>query len=163
MDDELVTIAAAAKRLGLSRPRLSAYIKDSGLQKVSKNGVQLVAYGQVCSLVQTLSAQGKMRVHGATRRDSGHGAKTKGEGPTHQLFDQMNRLFERLQDENEKLRAANDNLAGRVRALEAENSQLKLLPAGQDREAETRGQTERGGFLKNVLRKSKAISQAIRD
>ena len=163
MDDELVTIAAAAKRLGLSRPRLSAYIKDSGLQKVSKNGVQLVAYGQVCSLVQTLSAQGKMRVHGATRRDNGRESKTQ-EGQTHQLFDQMNRLFERLQDENEKLRAANDDLAGRVRVLEAENSQLKLLPAGQQyRESVNNAQTEQDGFLKTVLRKSKAITRVIRE
>jgi hypothetical protein len=161
MDDELITIAAAAKRLGLSRPRLSAYIKDSGLQKVSKNGVQLVAYGQVCSLVQTLSAQGKMRVRGATRRDNGRG--TKHEGSSQQLFGQMNRLFERLQDENEKLRVANDGLADRVRALEAENSQLKLLPAGQQHREVNNAQIEQDSFLKTVLRKSKAITRAIRD
>ena len=163
MNDELVTIAAAAKRLGLSRPRLSAYIKESGLQKVSKNGVQLVAYGQVCSLVQTLSAQGKMRVHGATRRDNGHGSKTKAEGQTHQLFDQMNRIFERLQDENEKLKAANDGLSGRLRVLEAENSQLKLLSAGSYREGAQKVQVERDSFMNAVLRKSKAITRAIRD
>lgn len=60
-DDELLTIAAAARRLGVSRPRLSTYLKNAKVKKVASNGKELIRFDDAVACLNALKAQGKFR------------------------------------------------------------------------------------------------------
>ena len=62
----LLSISEAAKKVGLSRPRLSKLIKKYELPKTPKNGTFLVNEKDVIHLVKTLRAKGEVRPLGAS-------------------------------------------------------------------------------------------------
>jgi len=138
---ECVTISEAARRLGISRPRLSTYIKGAGIEKTLGKGGAVVPFDQVSKLVQRLSAEGKLRVSTRSKRSPGHLNET----PSTQAFDAstlvhtMNKLMDRLSEENKELKDALkternqaskqlDLLSDKIEAMRAEISSLKLLP-----------------------------------
>ena len=58
---DLVSITDAAKRVGLSRPRLSKIIKAHEVKKVKNGGSYLVDPVDIINLVDRLKAEGKVR------------------------------------------------------------------------------------------------------
>jgi predicted site-specific integrase-resolvase len=140
---EHVTIAEAARRLGISRPRLSTYIKQAGLQKtVGRGGAACVSYEQVSSLVQRLGAEGKLRVSTRTKRPNERpieSTSTQASSELLTLVQTMNAMMLRVSEENTKLheqlvserkQAALqfETLIEQIEAMRAEIGNLKLLP-----------------------------------
>lgn len=155
---ELVTITDAAKRLAISRPRLSIILKQSGVKKVTRDGRELVAFHDVQNIVQTLAAQGRLRPSRSSNRTSQQVSEHVGD-----------RLVEHLQNEIKRLTLERNEMTEKLKAAVEENVSLKLLqepkPATSRHGATSRrSEEDRGsGLLSGVLRKSKAIVQAIRD
>ena len=58
---ELLSITATARRVGLSRPRLSKLIKEHDIKKVRSGGTFLVDPSDVATLVEGLRAEGKVK------------------------------------------------------------------------------------------------------
>lgn len=123
---ELVTISEAARRLGLSRPRLSGYLKASGVKKTLSDGRELVAFEDAQACVQTLAARGKIR--------TGKAAKKSPSGPSadaSEMFSFFREEMGRLRQENQAMREHNQALVEKLTATLAEVSALsqKLLEA----------------------------------
>ncbi len=105
MTRELVTISEAAKRLGLSRPRLSGYLKKEKVKKTVSEGRELVAYEDAQACVQTLAARGKLR-----------SGKPASKTPSQPVSD-ASAMFSFFKDEMHRLRQENQAMQERNQAL----------------------------------------------
>lgn len=113
-----LSITAAAKHVGISRPRLSKLIAENGIEKDEKGRVSL---HDVQTLLQTLSAQGRIR---SPKRKN-------------VKKDSNEQLVEHLQSEILRLKKERDDLADKNKALSSLESEVKLLKAATNEDKKT--------------------------
>ena len=112
---DMVTITDAAKKLGISRPRLSKLIAENKVEKVKAGRAYKINYYDVQELVQTLAADGKMRTRKGTEQ-----VKER---------NKEDRLLTHLESELKILREERDSLRDKVEALSSVAGEVKLLKA----------------------------------
>lgn len=61
MASEYITIAEAAKRLGVARPRLSTLLADARVQKVCIEGRDLIDYVDAARVLKDAKSSGRVR------------------------------------------------------------------------------------------------------
>ena len=96
---DYVSITEAAKRLGISRPRLSLLLKEAQIEKVIKNNKSLICYSDAIEVVQTMAAQGRLRTPTVSVRKKAHSEDTE------KILEHYRNLVETLTEENRALRA----------------------------------------------------------
>ena len=97
--NDYVSITEAAKRLGISRPRLSILLKEAQIEKVIKNNKSLVCYSDAIEVVKTVAAQGRLRTPTVSVRKKVHSEDTE------KILEHYRNLVETLTEENRALRA----------------------------------------------------------
>lgn len=117
MTNDLTTIAEAAKRLGCTRPKLSAMCSAAKIQKVRIDGRDLIDFADAERVFKDASRTGHVRTQrqGASRDASasvGHGYDT--------LIKHYQIEVTRLQEEVVRVQSQRDALAIRLSGLEDE-------------------------------------------
>lgn len=107
---DMISISEAAKRVGISRPRLSKLIDDAKLKKKREGKNMLVDLSAVQIMMQGLASENKIRTPKPTR------AK-----------DVQSGIIEHYKDEVRRLSVERDGLQEKVKALDAVQNEVKLL------------------------------------
>ena len=131
VERELVSLAEAARRIGCHRSKLSVLCRDADVQKVRKEGKDLVAWEDAQGVFQTAISDGRIQAtrKGATTVDTGSTASsTTFSTGSETLQDGYETLIRHFKDALEQVKAERDALATRLQGLEDE---LLLLPAGR--------------------------------
>ena len=123
MEGELTTIAAAARKFGCARSRLSVWLKEAGVKKIVRDGVQLVALEDAWAVLQQKATDGKIRSKRLQRQPK----QATQETPF--LIEHLTDEVRRLKEERDTLNAERDALSRRLEAAASELTVLNLLPA----------------------------------
>ena len=117
---ERMSVTDAAKRLGISRPRLSKLVDDHGLQKTVDGKRMLVDVMEVQALLSRLASEQKIRTPSASRKKP-------------QTEDD---LAEHYKAELRRVSQERDELADKVMALESYKTEVKLLKAAEEQKSQ---------------------------
>lgn len=117
---EKMSVTDAAKRLGISRPRLSKLVDDHGLQKTVDGKRMLVDVTEVQALLSRLASEHKIRTPPVSKKK-----------PQTDVG-----LAEHYKDELRRVSQERDELADKVRALEGFQNEVKLLKAAEEQKSQ---------------------------
>lgn len=120
-ENDLVSIAEAARRLGLHRPKVSTIVTQHKIPKTKRGNESLVSFAAVQSAVQTEASRGGVRTPSSSKQ------KRTDEDEVRRLLEEQIR---ELKDNNRELKSENGQLRDRVEALVSIETELKLLKAG---------------------------------
>lgn len=118
---EQMSVTDAAKRLGISRPRLSKLIDEHGIKKTEDGKKMLVDVAEVQTLLQRLASEQKVRTPAPNRK------KTQSDDD----------LAEHYKAELRRVTQERDALADKVMALEGFRTEVKLLKAAEQQKDQT--------------------------
>jgi excisionase family DNA binding protein len=117
---EMISISEAAKRVGISRPRLSKLIDDAKLNKKRDGKNMLVDLSAVQTMMQGLASENKIRTPKPTRPKN----------------DQSG-IVEHYRDEVRRLSLERDALQEKLKALDAVQNEVKLLKGVEEQSKKT--------------------------
>jgi excisionase family DNA binding protein len=112
---ERISITEAAKRLGISRPRLSALIDENQVKKIPEGKQMLVDLSEVQSMMQMLASTQKLRTPKPTKKPDAEDA-----------------LVTHLKEEVKRLTLERNEIYEKYRAAESAQTELKLLKASKE-------------------------------
>lgn len=120
-DTDLVSIAEAARRLGLHRPKVSTIVTQHKIPKTKRGNESLVSLSAIQSAVQTEAAKGSVRTPTVRKEIRSEDGELK------RILEEQIR---ELKEANRELKTENVQLRDRVEALVSVETELKLLKAG---------------------------------
>lgn len=117
---EMISISEAAKRVGVSRPRLSKLIDEAKLKKKRDGKNMLVDLSDIQNMIQRLASEKKLRTPKPTRPK-----------------DDQNAMLEHYRDEVRRISLERDSLQEKVKALDAVQTEVKLLKSAEEEHKKT--------------------------
>lgn len=130
LDDDMVTIAEAARRLGIHRPKLSVLLKAAGIEKISLQGKDVIPFGDAVRVHDQALANGRLQperrlVTPAQPNRQFRGATAVDQPLTDvQMRDSIDVLMDHFRTEIARLQLERDELSDRVHELESSNERL---------------------------------------
>jgi excisionase family DNA binding protein len=112
---EMISISEAAKRIGISRPRLSKLIDEAKLEKTRNGKNMLVDLSVVQKMMQGLAAEQKLRTPRPTRKK-----------------DDQSEFVDHLKAELRRISLEREQLAEKLVSLQAVQTEVKLLAAKEE-------------------------------
>ena len=125
-NNDLLSVAECARRLGISRQRLSKLLDDSGIEKKRVGKDALVSFADAQQVVQIAAAHNKVRTpkaHKNAHTNAHTGAQSQAED---------SQLVGILKEQIAELKMERERLLDKVESLIHLESEVKLLKAAKE-------------------------------